>query len=235
MRAGQDTRPPRGALVVIAVGLIACVAAALLSTDKPIGATELAWGAQTSIPDSKPVAIPGGGTMRIGDAGLRDSVTNAAGYTLFRVAATLEISRGAAIGHGRAQCLGPGARTALVAQTPNGRAAYPQPSEELSDQPVPRSLMIEFSVAGIRPRHGQPPRRLRALHQRARRQSRVGEIPTGSPGMGLGPARRPPAKPLTLPFATIFRTPAKPAARIACTLTTGRGTARVAMAGALRK
>jgi hypothetical protein len=33
----KESRPPRGALIVIAIGLLACVAAALLTTDKGSG------------------------------------------------------------------------------------------------------------------------------------------------------------------------------------------------------
>ena len=38
MDLGNENRPPRGALAVVAVGLIACVAAWLLSTDELGGA-----------------------------------------------------------------------------------------------------------------------------------------------------------------------------------------------------
>ncbi len=133
---------------MIAVGLIACAAAALLSTDQPIGAAEVEWGAPTPIPESKPVAIPGGGTMRIGQAGLRATAPNGGGYRLYRIAAALEISRSAAVGHGRVRCLVQVPAGALVARTPNGRAAYPQPSEDLAGQPVARNVKIEFSIEG---------------------------------------------------------------------------------------
>ncbi|HJX33517.1 MAG TPA: hypothetical protein VJ257_04905, partial [Solirubrobacterales bacterium] len=83
--APRETHPPRGALVAIAVGLVACVAAALLSTDEPIGAAALAWETHSSIPDSKPAAIPGGGVMRIGDAEIRATSPNVSGYKLYRV------------------------------------------------------------------------------------------------------------------------------------------------------
>ncbi len=220
---------------MIAVGLIACAAAALLSTDQPIGAAELAWGAQTPIPGSKPVAIPGGGTMRIDEAGLRASAPNAAGYRLYRVAAALDVSRGAAIGHGRARCLVRAPAQALVAQTPNRRAAFPQPSEELSDQPVSRSLKIEFSIQGtdlagvsLGDAFGrftsEPGVKVEWTKYQPARQGWDWGLPAGRP-----------TKPLTLAFAAIWRTTATPAARIACTLTTGKGKTGVKTAGTLKK
>lgn len=215
------------------MGLIASAAAALLSTDQPIGATDLAWGAQAPIPGSKPVAIPGGGTMRIGEAGLRASPPNAAGYRLYRVAAALDLSRGAAIGHGRARCLVQAPAGALVAQTPNRRAAFPQPSEELSDQPVSRSLKIEFGIEGadlagvsLGDAFGrftsEPGVKVEWTKYQPARQGWDWGLPAGRP-----------AKPLTLAFAAIWRTTATPAARIACTVETAAGTATVRTASSL--
>ena len=57
----KDPRPPRGALIVVAVGLLACVAAALLATDRGSGeAAHLEWVQSAPFADSKPVSVPGG-------------------------------------------------------------------------------------------------------------------------------------------------------------------------------
>src|SRR5262245_1458308 len=97
-------RPPRGALIVVALGLLATVAAALLSTDKLLGAATLEWVEKTPLPDSKKAAIPGGGEMQLTEAGIRVSEPNVSDYTLYRTSALLTISRGAAIGHARLRC-----------------------------------------------------------------------------------------------------------------------------------
>jgi hypothetical protein len=72
----RKIRPPRGALIVIAIGLLATVAAALLSTDKLIGAATLEWVEEAPLPDSKKAAIPGGGTMKLTEADIRSSEAN---------------------------------------------------------------------------------------------------------------------------------------------------------------
>jgi hypothetical protein len=220
---------------VIAVGLIACLVAALLSTDEPIGAAALAWETQGSIPVSKPAAIPGGGTMRIGNGEIRATAPNVSGYALYRVAAVLAISRGAAVGHGRVQCSMRVPSRAIVTRTPSERAAYPRPSEELIDQPVPPSSVVEFSAHGtdlatvemhdaFRRFTTEPGIKVDWAPYRPARQEWEWGLPTGRP-----------AKPLTLAFTSIWRTTSTPAAHIACTVTTGAGTATAATAGSLKK
>src|SRR3984885_9513392 len=65
----NDSRPPHGALIVIALGLLACVAAALLTTDKGSGeAANLEWVQSAPIADSKPAQVPiGSEEMRLSD------------------------------------------------------------------------------------------------------------------------------------------------------------------------
>jgi hypothetical protein len=232
-RIWRDIDAPRGALIVIAAGLLACIAAALLSTDEPIGAAALAWETQGPIPDSRPAAIPGGGTMRIGDGEIRATAANVSGYKLYRVASVLTIDRGAAIGNGRVRCSTRVPSRAIVTRTPSERASYPRPSEELIAQPVPHSSVVEFSAHGtnlaVVEMHDafhrfttEPGIRVDWAPYRLARQEWE---------WGLPPER--PAKPLTLAFTSIWRTTSTPAARISCAVTTGAGTATARTSGAL--
>ena len=102
----KDPRPPRGALIVIAVGLLACVAAALLTTDKGSGeAANLEWVQTAPIPDSKPAQVPGGSqSMQLTGGDIRATGTNVSGYSLYQVASTLRIEAGAPVGNGRILC-----------------------------------------------------------------------------------------------------------------------------------
>jgi hypothetical protein len=236
VNAGREDRPPRGALAVVAVGLLATVFAALLSTDKPLGAAELEWESKAPLPDARPVAIPGGGEMRLGDAGIRVTEANESEYRLYRVAAVLTIDPGSAIGQGQLRC---GIRVpprTIVAKTINSRASYPRSSEELDKQPTPEegTILVEFNS------HSTD---LAALEM----GDALGERYTREPGIvvewapykvgqqvwqwGFPPGR--PTEPLTLPFASIWRTTATPAAKISCTITTGAGSATVRTAGSL--
>lgn len=218
---------------MIAVGLVACVAAALLSTDKPIGAAELAWESKVAIPDSKPARIPGGGTMQIVGAGLRATERNVGEYRLYRQAATLRIGPGAAVGQARVSCAVRVPGDAIVAHTPIGIAAYPLPSEDLAKQGVIDQVVVEFnshSTELARVELGDafdrfavsPGVTVEWANYRPQRQRWSWGLPAG----------RPP-EPLDLGFASIWRTTSAPAARIACTVTTGAGSATVRTAGAL--
>jgi hypothetical protein len=235
--APQDTRPPRGALLVIAVGLLACLFAALLTTDKSSGsAVQLEWVEMRPLPDSRAVAVPGGNgqRMRLTDAGIRATGINASGYSLYRVAARLEIDAGAPIGSGRIRCAIQAPSHTEVAQTPGSRASYPRSSEDLFAQEVPEVVLAEFSSHGA----GLAVLEFGDLFEdgfSSERGLKV-EWPTYRVGEErwewfLPPGR--PAKTLSLPFASVWKTTAVPSAKIACTLTTSAGKARVRTAGAL--
>jgi hypothetical protein len=231
-----ETRPPRGALIVIAVGLLACLFAALLTTDKSSGsAAEVEWVQKTPLPDSKAVPVPGGGgQIQLTEAGIRATGTNVSGYELYRVAAVLKIDAGAPVGGGRIRCAIRAPGHTEVAQTPGSRASYPRSSEDLFAQEVPEVVLAEFSS------HGSE---LAVLEFgdlfedgfSSERGLKV-EWPTYREGEErwewfLPPGR--PAKTLSLPFASVWKTTAIPSARIACTLITSAGDATVRTAGAL--
>lgn len=219
---------------MIAVGLLATVFAALLSTDKPLGAVELEWESAAPLPDSRPEAIPGGGEIRLTDAGIRITETNASEYRLFRVAAVLRIDAGSAIGQGKLIC---GIRVpprTIIAKTYRGRASYPRSSEELSDQGAPETIQVEFNSRSTD---------LATLEM----SDAIGKSYTEEKGIvvewapykigqqewrwGFPPRR--PAEALALPFASVWRTTGTPAAKIECTIETGAGTATVRSAGKL--
>ena len=217
-----DTRPPRGAVAVIAVGLFATFAAAILQTDKPLGSAELEWEAKTPMPDSKRVSIPGGGSMQLGEAGIRATELNAGGYRLYRVASVLSIAAGSATGQGRLRCATrvPRGRT-LIAHTPNSRGAFPRPSEEkdLRKQgDVPEQIEVEFSSHGgefaiveLGDAFGQYTTLPGVVASWAPYEVGVQEWQWGLPSGR-------PKEPLELGFASFWRTGGAPAARISCTL-----------------
>jgi hypothetical protein len=233
MEAGRETRPPRGALVVIAIGLIGCVAAALLSTDKPLTAAQLTWDEMAPLPDSKPVAIPGGGTMRIEQAGLRATAPNAGGYSLYRITGVLNIGTGARVGQGRVRCITRVPTRTIVAHTTKGRASYPRPSDDLIRQGIAETSLVEFNAQNsdlavvdfedaFDRYTGKTDITVEWTPYQPGQQGWDWGLPDGRPG-----------KPLTLGFGSIWRTTANPAARIACTVETEAGTATARTAGSL--
>lgn len=230
----KQSRPPRGALIVIAVGLFATLAAALLSTDKPLGAATLEWVEEAPMPDPKPVEIPGGGRMTLSEGQIRSTEPNAGEYTLFRSSALLTIDAGSAIGHGRLTCAISVPKRTIVAKTHHSRASYPRSSEDLAEQEVHDTSLIEFSSHSaelasveigdvISSRYTREPGIVVewAPYRIGRQAWRLG-FPSGQPKEAL-----------SLPFVSIWRTTITPAARISCTIETAAGSATVATAGSL--
>jgi hypothetical protein len=234
----QDDRPPRGALIVVAIGLIACVVAALASTDKGSGeAANLEWVQSGSGPDSKTVAVPGGkGELRLTDTHIRATGTNVSGYSLFTVGSTLNVSAGAPIGGGRILCtIRAGAGTEIAQSSGGLRATYPRSSEDgIYNQEVPETVLLDFSS------HSSELAVLEVLDRPKRFTTEQGvklewpEYEVGKEHLKYFIAGKP-KHDLQLPFFTIWKTTKVPAADLGCTLETSSGKADVTARAALKK
>jgi len=234
----QDDKPPRGALIVVAIGLVACVVAALATTGKGDGeAAHLEWVQSGTAPDSKTVAVPGDkGTMQFVDTHIRATGTNVSGYSLFTAGSTLKVSAGAPISDGHVLCSVKAPPKTEIAQSSGGlRATYPRSSEAgIYNQEVPETVLMDFSS------HSSELAVLEVLDRPARFASEQGvklewpEYQVGKERLEYSIAGKP-EKDLELPFFTIWRTTQVPAAAIACTLETGAGEATVKTKVALKK
>lgn len=234
--APPDSRPPRGALIVVAVGLLACVAAALLATSPGAGAAaHLEWVKRGEIPDSKPVAVPGGGgQMQLVDGEIKATGSNFSGYALFLVGATLQIDAGSPVGDARVLCSVKAARRTEVAQTTGGlRATFPRSSEAgIYSQDVPESLLIDFSARG-----GETvllePELFGSFTTERGVKLEWPEYEVGTENLKYFIAGGKPKQDLVLPFYTVWKTTSIPAATVSCALTTSAGEATARTAGKL--
>jgi hypothetical protein len=236
MDLDSNSRPSRGALVVVAIGLIATVAAALLTTDASGGSSvEIEWAAHAQLPDSARAAIPRGGSMRLQDGGLRASEDNIEGERIFRVTSVLRIAPGSAVGHGRVRCRMSGGGAEL-GRTVNSRGAFPRSSGEynLTKQEVPKSVGVRLPIEGA--------------EYASLELGDAFEAFTGLPGVvvswmphrtysqewqwGLPKGR--PREPLDLAFASFWRTAGKLDAHVSCTVESDAGRASVHTAGELK-
>jgi hypothetical protein len=230
----MDTRPPRGALAVVAVGLIACVAAWLLSTDEVGGSSVvIEWEQQAPLPDSRPAAIPGGGSMRLEGGGLRATEENINGERIYRATSVLQIAAGSAVGQGRVNCTMRGGRGAELGRTVNSRGAFPRSSGEynLTKQEVPGSVGVRLPIQGAEFASLEmddafatftdtPGVVVSWLPYRTDAQEWQWGLPRGRP-----------QEPLALGFATFWRTAGRPAVETSCTLENATGAATVRTAG----
>jgi hypothetical protein len=229
-----ETRPPRGAIVVIVVGLIATLAAALLATESAGGSSiSVEFEKEAKIPDSRPASIPGGGSMQLGSAELRATEKNANGERVSRVTAVLTIDAGSPVGQARVRCSMRGGPGAELGRTVDSRGAFPRSSGEynLTKQDVPGSVGIRFPV------HGAEYASLEFDDAFEAFTELPGVVVSWAPSKprsqewqwGLPKGR--PAQPLSLGLASFWRTTGASQARISCTLENDAGVASVRTAG----
>jgi len=228
---------PRGALIVVAVGLIACVAAALLATSPGEGAAaNLEWVDEGRIPDSNPVEVPGGGgEMQLVDGKIKATGATVSGYTAFLVGSTLRIDAGSPVGDARVLCAVATQRGTEIAQTSGGlRSTYPRSSEDgIFGQPVPETLLIDFSARG-----GQlvvlEPDQFPRFSTEPGVKLEWPKYEVGTEHLKYFIAGGKPKQDLALPFYTVWKTTRPPAATVSCTVKTSAGESTVRTAGALK-
>ncbi|HEV2857476.1 MAG TPA: hypothetical protein VGW80_03625 [Solirubrobacterales bacterium] len=234
----QDDRPPRGALIVVAIGLLACVVAALATVGKGEGeSAHLEWVQLGTAADSKATPVPGGkGAMQLVDTRIRATGTNVSGYSLFTAGSTLKVSAGAPIGGARILCSVKAGKGTEVAQSAGGlRGTYPRSSEEgIYNQEVPETVLMDFSS------HSSELATLEVLDRPKRFTTEQGvklewpEYQVGTEHLKYFITGKP-KKELELPFFTIWRTTKVPAARISCTLEASAGKSTTTTEIALKK
>jgi hypothetical protein len=231
-------RPPRAAFVIVAIGLVACLVAALASTGKGSGeAAHLEWVQQGKVADSKPVAVPGGSQkMRLVDGLIRATGANVSGRSLYQVATVLQIEAGAPIGDARILCSISAPRGSEIGQTSGGlRALYPRSSEGgIFKQEVPETVLLDFSshsseLAVLEVGDLQP---YWATEKGVKLE--WPEFEEGAEHLKYFLAGGKPKQDLRLPFNSIWKSTAIPAAAIACKVTTSAGEATVSTKGALQ-
>jgi hypothetical protein len=231
-----DSRPPRGALIVIAVGLVACVVAALASTGKGEGeAASLEWVQASQPVESKAVPIPGGqGEMRLTDVRIRATGSNISGYSLFATSSKLTVSAGAPIGGGRILCKVKAPRGTEVAQSSGGlRGTYPRSSEAgIYNQEVPETVLMDFSSKSSELAVLEFPDRPQRFTTERGVKVEWPEYEVGTERIKYFVTGKP-KQDLELPFFTIWRTTDVPSAEIGCELETSAGTATAGTEAAL--
>jgi hypothetical protein len=231
-----ETRPPRGAIVVIVVGLIATIAAALLATESTGGSSvTLEFENQAQIPDSRPATIPGGGSMRLSEGGLRSTEENINSERVYRMTAVLRIDAGSAVGQARVRCLMRGSVGSELGRTVDSRGAFPRSSGEynLTKQEVPGSVGIRFPVRGAEYASLEFEDAFPTFTDLPGVVVSWAPSRTASQEWQWGLPQGRPAKPLELGFASFWRSGGEPTARISCTLENADGSASVRTAGSL--
>jgi hypothetical protein len=236
-----DDRIPRGAIAVVVVGLLACIAAALLTGGSASGeAAHLEFVQGRKMPGTAPVAVPGakeGAQMRLLDGRIEATGTNVAGYELFRVLTTLEIDKGAPVGSGKVICsIHAAGSDTLIGQSSNGlRTLYPRSSEDgIYGQPVPGTVLVKFASHGyelavLEVEEGMPERFTTILGVKLNWP----EYEVGTEHLEYFLPEGKPKNAIKLPFYAIWRATTPPQAKVSCELKVAAGNGKVKTEGSL--
>jgi hypothetical protein len=225
-------------LIVIAVGLVACVVAALATTGKGEGeAAALEWVQASQPVDSKPIPVPGGkGEMQLTDTRIRATGTNVSGYSIYMTNSTLTIDGGSPIGDGRILCVVKAPRGTEVAQSSGGlRGTYPRSSEDgIYSQPIPETILMDFSSRGSELASLEVPDRPPRFTTERGVKVEWPEYEVGTERIKYFIVGKP-KQDLVLTFYTTWRTTDVPSAKTSCELETSAGTSTASVEAALPK
>jgi len=143
-------RMPRGAIVTVIVGLIATLGVVgidLMGGGEFESTTEWVTTEEVDTPGTQ--ELPDGASVGLSRVTLSALPPNVIGKMLFRVTGFVEIDSGQTDGATEARCdVTSPAEDSFIARSPNKRAAWPRPSLDLRNQPVPLALTVDLMRGG---------------------------------------------------------------------------------------
>jgi hypothetical protein len=224
---------PRGAFAVVVVGLVLSGLTALLTVSESSGGERLDWERSASIPDSAQVSFGKDGSLQITDAAFEATRPNASGFSLYRVAGTLNVDLADFDGRAEARCTVQVPAGAVLARTPNKRASYPLPSEDLRTQTVPELSVVRFNAKGTDTVGVEVEDAFDEFTNSPDVKVEWAPYRKGQQTWEWVLSPRPRTEPVTLSFATMWRTTGEPGAKIACTAEVAGKTVRAGTGGTL--
>lgn len=145
-------RIPRGAIAVVIVGLFLTLIVIGLDIRGGGSSAELAWTTNEKVKVPPQADLGKKGSFQLTRTTLSAIPTNGAGELVFRFSGLAVIdSGGKKPTQVKCKYTSPhqdGSTGTTVARTPNLRAAWPRPSDELQAQEVPESLVLKFNAVG---------------------------------------------------------------------------------------
>ncbi|MGK2955651.1 MAG: hypothetical protein ACSLFI_08295 [Solirubrobacterales bacterium] len=144
----NSDRIPRGAIAVVIVGLVLTVIVFAIDLRGGSSSGELEWQVFEEV--QTPVKSAEAG--KNGEIGMRrTSISalppNGGGQLVFRIGGVAVVEAGTKPTEVRCAVTATGQDT-TIARTPNLRAVWPRPSDDLQDQEFPESLVLKFNAVG---------------------------------------------------------------------------------------
>jgi hypothetical protein len=149
IRRALSTPPPRGAVIVVAIGLLVTFAAIALSKDPGGSGEDVEYVTQNPKPfgDSALVSLPGGGNTQIVDGFVSYSDANDAKLRVYRIEASLRARAGKGSKVTSIRC-GLKYSKGVSLGTSGGRAAaFPRPLEDTADDAIKEATDVEYDTS----------------------------------------------------------------------------------------
>ncbi|MDQ2621552.1 MAG: hypothetical protein M3Y45_00765 [Actinomycetota bacterium] len=145
----SDGRIPRGAIVVVIVGLVASLGVFGLSKKSGGSSAELEWDVKEPIRTPVEKQLGANGSLRLARTSVSAIAPNANGELIYRVSGVVTIDSGGKVPTMvRCDIATTNGGESMIARTPNLRAAWPRPSDDLQRQEVPETAVVKFHAAG---------------------------------------------------------------------------------------
>jgi hypothetical protein len=144
----KDGAPPRGALIVIAIGLIGCVATGAVGND-------VAFNSLAPLRDSAAAALGPGGRTQLINGFVSSTDPNDQGDRLFKAEVSLNARAGAGYKVNEIRCIAEGPPGTHIPHAEGRRAAYPTPTDDASIHAIREGASVEFpngdaELAGVK-------------------------------------------------------------------------------------
>ncbi len=145
IKSALASPPPRGAVVVVAVGLLVTVLAVALTRNPGQAGASIDYKTQTKFPQSKTVKFGQGGNTQIVNGLISTTDANEAGDRLFTIETSLRVKAGPGAKITQVSCQLKLPQGILMGQSEGRRAAFPRPLANTADDEIKEGVPVEFT------------------------------------------------------------------------------------------
>ncbi len=147
IRRALASPPPRGAAIVVAVGLLVTFAAIALSNDPGGSGEDVSFEAEASFAASPTTALSDGGNTKIVDGVVSNTADNDVRQRLYRIEASLRARAGAGERIDTVRCQLRYPKGVELGISDGRDAAFPRPLEDTADDAIKEAATVEFDTS----------------------------------------------------------------------------------------
>jgi hypothetical protein len=145
IKSALASPPPRGAVVVVAVGLLVTVLAVALTRNPGQAGAAIDYKTKTKFPQSNTVKLGQGGNTQIVDGLISTTAANDVGDRLFTIETSLRANAGPGAKITQVSCQLKLPQGTLMGQSEGRRAAFPRPLANTADDAIKDGVPVDFT------------------------------------------------------------------------------------------